>query len=137
FGLIHGKAGVITLADGTKTAFLGSVNESRSAWTLNYELLWEDPSPDAVAWVQEEFDALWTHHAAVPLAEFILEDIDRLSRRKVIASVEEWAEEAQQKAEDPKAAAVFVEAPVYRKEAGLWAHQKFFEIGRASCRESE
>jgi len=28
FGLIHGKAGVITLADGSKTAFLGSVNES-------------------------------------------------------------------------------------------------------------
>jgi phosphatidylserine/phosphatidylglycerophosphate/cardiolipin synthase-like enzyme len=65
FGLIHGKAGVITLADGTKTSFLGSVNESKSAWTLNYELMWEDPSPEAVAWVQEEFDALWTHHAAV------------------------------------------------------------------------
>ena len=71
FGLIHGKAGVITLADGTKTAFVGSVNESKSAWTLNYELMWEDPSPEAVKWVQEEFDALWTHHAAVPLAEFI------------------------------------------------------------------
>ena len=39
FGLIHGKAGVITLPDGTKTAFLGSVNESKSAWTLNYELM--------------------------------------------------------------------------------------------------
>ena len=59
FGLVHGKAGVITLADGAKTAFLGSVNESRSAWTLNYELLWEDRSPEAVQWVQEEFDALW------------------------------------------------------------------------------
>jgi len=45
---IHGKAGVITLANGSKTAFLGSVNESKSAWTLNYELLWEDPSPEAV-----------------------------------------------------------------------------------------
>lgn len=41
FGLIHGKAGVITLADGTKTAFLSSVNESKSAWTLNYELMWQ------------------------------------------------------------------------------------------------
>ncbi|MGI8739934.1 MAG: phospholipase D-like domain-containing protein [Gammaproteobacteria bacterium] len=51
FGLIHGKAGVIALADGGRTAFLGSVNESLSAWRLNYELLWEDdasrptPSP--------------------------------------------------------------------------------------------
>src|SRR5437588_6045162 len=84
FGLIHGKAGVITLPDGTKTAFLGSVNETRAAWTLNYELLWEDASPEAVAWVQEEFDALWTHHAAIPLAEFILQDIERLSRRQII-----------------------------------------------------
>ena len=39
FGLVHGKAGVITLADGTKTAFMGSVNESVSAWKLNYEFL--------------------------------------------------------------------------------------------------
>jgi len=28
FGLIHCKAGVITLADGTKTCFIGSANES-------------------------------------------------------------------------------------------------------------
>lgn len=126
FGLIHGKAGVITLADETKTAFLGSVNESKSAWTLNYELMWEDPSLEAVQWVQEEFDALWTHHAAVPLAEFIIEDIKRLSRRVVIATVKEWTEEAKTNAEDPKAASVLVEAPVYRKQAGLWEHQKFF-----------
>jgi hypothetical protein len=31
FGLIHGKAGVIALADGRRTAFLGSVNESLTA----------------------------------------------------------------------------------------------------------
>ena len=30
FGLIHGKAGVSTLADGSKTAFMGSANESKS-----------------------------------------------------------------------------------------------------------
>lgn len=126
FGLIHGKAGVITLADGSKTSFLGSVNESKSAWTLNYELLWEDPSPEAVQWVQEEFDALWTHHAAVPLADFIVEDIQRLSRRTVISQVKEWIDEAKQGQEDPKPASVFVEAPVYRKQVGLWEHQKYF-----------
>ena len=48
FGLIHGKAGVITLADGSKTSFMGSANESRAAWQMNYELVWEDTSPDAV-----------------------------------------------------------------------------------------
>ncbi|MCX7408760.1 MAG: phospholipase D-like domain-containing protein [Planctomycetales bacterium] len=126
FGLVHGKAGVITLADGTKTAFLGSVNESKSAWTLNYELMWEDPSPEAVEWVQEEFDALWQHHAAVPLAEFIIEDIERLSHRTVITSIQEWTDEAKAKAEDPPPAAPIVESPVYRKQAGLWEHQKFF-----------
>ncbi len=59
FGLIHGKAGVVRRADGTATAFLGSVNESASAWKVNYELLWEDDDPETIAWVQEEFDALW------------------------------------------------------------------------------
>ena len=68
FGLIHGKAGVITLSDGGKTAFLGSVNESLTAWRLNYELLWEDDDP----------------------------------------------------------AAPVIESPVYRKEVGLWEHQKHF-----------
>lgn len=51
FGLIHGKAGVITLGDGRRTAFLGSANESKTAFRLNYELVWEDDSPEAVAWV--------------------------------------------------------------------------------------
>jgi hypothetical protein len=126
FGLIHGKAGVITLVDGSKTAFLGSVNESRAAWTMNYELLWEDPSLEAVAWVQEEFDALWTHHSAVPLADFILHDISRLSQRVVIPSVTGWTNPAETGKEDPPPASVFVEAPVYRRQAGLWEHQKYF-----------
>ena len=54
FGLIHGKAGVITRGDGGQTSFLGSANESGAAFRLNYELVWEDDSPEAVAWVQEE-----------------------------------------------------------------------------------
>ena len=58
FGLIHGKAGVITRSDGTKTSFMGSANDHRNAWTLNYELIWEDDSDDAVKWVQAEFNAL-------------------------------------------------------------------------------
>ena len=32
FGLIHGKAGVITRVDGSKVCMIGSVNESRRAW---------------------------------------------------------------------------------------------------------
>ena len=54
---LHGKAGVIATPEG-KICFLGSANETRSAFATNYELLWEDPSQEGVAWVEEEFDAL-------------------------------------------------------------------------------
>ena len=83
FGLVHGKAGVIRYADERAISFLGSVNESLSAWRLNYELMWEDDSPEAVAWVQAEFDALWNHPMAVPLADFIVKDVKRLADRQV------------------------------------------------------
>ncbi|MGH8718922.1 MAG: phospholipase D-like domain-containing anti-phage protein [Burkholderiales bacterium] len=119
FGLIHGKAGVIHLANDGKTAFVGSANESFSAWKLNYELVWEDDSPEAVAWVQQEFDALWHSPHAIPLAEFVIQDVERLSRREVIGSIEEWRS-------SPEPAAPIVEAPVYRERVGLWAHQKHF-----------
>ena len=121
FGLIHGKAGVITRADGARTAFLGSANESAAAFRLNYELVWEDDSPEAVAWVQEEFDALWSSPFTVPLADFVVRDLDRLSRRETIGDVAGWRD-----APDPDPASVVVEAPVYRKEVGLWEHQKHF-----------
>lgn len=119
FGLIHGKAGIITRADGTKTAFMGSANESKSAWRLNYELIWEDDSPEAVRWVEEEFDALWNHKDCRRLSEFVIEDVGRIARRTVIPSIEEWEK-------DPEPAAAVIESPVYRRELGLWEHQKYF-----------
>jgi superfamily II DNA or RNA helicase len=125
FGLVHGKAGVITLADGSETAFLGSANESKSAWRLNYELLWEDSAPEAVNWVREEFEALWTSPLAVPLAEAVIQDIKRLSVRRVLDDIDTWQAE---KAGDglPEPAAAVIETPVYRQEVGLWEHQKYF-----------
>ena len=45
FGLIHGKAGVIRYRARGSTCFLGSINETGEAWTLHYELLWEDEDP--------------------------------------------------------------------------------------------
>jgi superfamily II DNA or RNA helicase len=119
FGLIHGKAGVITLGSGGKTAFLGSVNETRSAWEFNYELLWEDDSDEAVSWVEAEFNTLWESPFATPLPRFVKEDIERLSRRIVVGDVEEWKKE-------PDSASLAVESPVYRKEIGLAEHQKYF-----------
>jgi superfamily II DNA or RNA helicase len=119
FGLIHGKAGVVTLANGRRTAFLGSVNESLTAWRLNYELLWEDDCDEAVVWVQEEFDALWHSPFAVELSEAVVQDIGRLAARILIPDLDDWRR-------DPDPAAPIVEAPVYRKEVGLWEHQKHF-----------
>lgn len=119
FGLIHGKAGVITLKDGRKTSFIGSINETYTGWKLNYEILWEDDSQEGIRWVQDEFDYFWNSPYAVPLADFIVEDLKRISERKVIYSVDEW-----KKTSDP--ASVVIEAPIYRQEFGLWEHQKYF-----------
>lgn len=119
FGLIHGKAGVITMENGHKTAFLGSANETYNGWKLNYELLWEDDSDEAVKWVQEEFDSLWNDPSAVKLSDFIIEDIKRISQRVVLRSVQEWKRE-------PEPASTAIESPVYRNELGLWEHQKYF-----------
>jgi hypothetical protein len=123
FGLIHGKAGVVRRADGSATAFLGSVNESASAWKVNYELLWEDSTPEAVAWVQEEFDALWNDPRAVDLAvcPFIAQDLQRIFKRRVIEPGDMDPLDT-----DKAAAAAAVETPVYRREQGLWPHQKYF-----------
>jgi len=119
FGLIHGKAGVISAANGSRRAFLGSVNESKTAWRLNYELLWEDDDPAAVDWVQQEFDALWESPFALDLSEAVVQDIARIAARVVVPDVADW-----QAAPEP--AAPIVELPLYRREDGLWAHQKHF-----------
>ena len=121
FGLIHGKAGVITKNDGSKVAFMGSMNETYSGWGKggNYEIAWVDDDTDAINWVQNEFNALWEHPLARPLTKFIIEDIKRIAERKVIYEITEW-----RNTNNP--AATVIETPVYRKEFGLWEHQKYF-----------
>src|SRR3954463_8935941 len=76
---VHGKAGVIEATDGTKTCFLGSINETKSAFAENYEILWEDPSSEGVDWVEQEFDSLWQD--AFPLPDAIIEEIKRVADR--------------------------------------------------------
>jgi len=121
FGLIHGKAGVITKTDGSKIAFMGSMNETYSGWGKggNYEIAWVDDADAAVDWVQKEFNSLWEHPMARPLTKFIIEDIKRIAERRVIYEITEW-----RNADNP--AASVIETPVYRKEFGLWEHQKYF-----------
>lgn len=120
YGLMHGKAGVITYEDGSQTSFLGSINETKSAFSLNYELVWEDDSEEAVKWVQDEFNYFWNNKYAVNLCDFVIKDIDRLSKRRVVP-LHDWREQTDA---DPSEAAV--ETPVFREEFGLWEHQKYF-----------
>ena len=120
YGLMHGKAGIITYQDGSKTTFIGSINETKSAFKLNYEMVWEDDSTDAVEWTQDEFNYFWNSEYAVSLADFVVEDIDRISRR-VTVPLEDW-----RKNPDRQIPAAAVEEPVYRNEFGLWEHQKYF-----------
>ena len=113
---VHGKAGVIEAADGSKTCFLGSINETKSAFADNYEILWEDPSPEGVAWVEEEFAALWQD--SFPLPEAIIEEIKRVADRVEIrfGDVEPG--------ELPGAA--LAESPIYRGGEQLQPWQRAF-----------
>src|SRR5262249_13171599 len=113
---IHGKAGVIEAADGSKTCFLGSINETKSAFAQNYEILWEDTSPEGVAWVEEEFAALWPD--AYPLPNAIIEEIKRVADRLEIRF-----EEA--RGTDLPAAALS-ETPIYRGGEQLQPWQRSF-----------
>jgi len=110
FGLIHGKAGVIRYSDGRSTCFLGSINETGEAWSRHYELLWEDDDPASIAWVQAEFGARWNPRGARRLADLVVEDVERILRRRVV-QVAEWdlAREEQ---------APFIESPAQRQGLG-------------------
>ncbi len=113
---IHGKAGVMEAADGTKTCFLGSINETKSAFAQNYEILWEDSSREGVQWVEEEFDALWKD--SYPLPDAIIQEIKRVADRLEIRFDEA------KPAELPGAA--LAESPIYRGGEQLQAWQRSF-----------
>lgn len=113
---IHGKAGVIEAFDGSKTCFLGSINETKSAFAQNYEILWEDPSPEGVAWVEEEFDALWKDAYLLPDA--IVEEIKRVADRVEIHFDETKPDELP--------AAALAESPIYRGGEQLQPWQRSF-----------
>jgi superfamily II DNA or RNA helicase len=113
---VHGKAGVIYRPDGTSSAFMGSLNETREGWSGNYELVWEDTSPDGVAWVEDEFEYLWGR--GKPLPEAIIEEIGRSARRVEVQLEDLKPEEV--------APAALVEADIYRKGEELMPWQRAF-----------
>lgn len=98
-----------------KNIFFRSINETKSAFTLNYEMLWEDDSEESIQWVQEEFDfsgitnMQWIY---VILLFLIL-------IKRMVMPLKDWREAI-------SSSIVAVEEPVYRREFGLWEHQKYF-----------
>ncbi|MEY3879907.1 MAG: hypothetical protein RIQ94_702 [Pseudomonadota bacterium] len=113
---LHGKAGSIHYADGSRKAFVGSVNDSKSAFSHNYELVWQDDDKNSADWVEEEFWALWNQ--GVPLPEAILAEIQRVANRQEV-TIEVL------KPQDIPAAAM-AEAPIYRGGEQLQPWQRSF-----------
>ena len=116
-GFVHGKAGVIEMADGSKLGFIGSLNETRNGWQRHYEILWEDDSPEGIKWIEEEFEYLW--NAAHPLPEAILREVRRRGfRHEVIFDKITGMENV--------APAALVESPMYREGLSLQPWQQGF-----------
>ncbi len=116
-GFVHGKAGVITLADDRRLGFIGSMNETRSGWQRHYEILWEDESPEGVAWIEEEFNFLW--NAAKPLPRAVIREVHRRSYRREVEFVEIEDDE-------DVAPAALIESPLYREGQQLQPWQQGF-----------
>lgn len=116
-GFVHGKAGIIDLADGRQVGFIGSMNETRNGWCEHYEILWSDDSPEGVAWIEEEFDFLW--NAAKPLPEAVCREIARRSRRHEV-NLDEVEDD------ENIAPAALIESPLYREGFTLQPWQQGF-----------
>lgn len=116
-GFLHGKAGVIECADGRKLGFMGSMNETSSGWQRHYEILWEDDSPEGVAWIEEEFEYLW--NAARQLPDAIIREVKRRGYRRevVFDEIED---------DDDLAPAALIESPLYRQGFSLQPWQQGF-----------
>jgi superfamily II DNA or RNA helicase len=113
---LHGKAGSIHYPDGTRKAFIGSVNETRSAFAHNYELVWQDEDDASADWVEAEFWALWKE--GVPLPDTILAEISRVAHRREVTV------DVLKPADIPGAA--LAEAPIYRGGEQLQPWQRSF-----------
>lgn len=116
-GFVHGKAGIIDLADGRKIGFIGSMNETSSGWRHHYEILWADETPEGVAWIEAEFDYLWKNSAMLPDA--VTTEIRRRTKRHEVTLPDiEIPEEV--------APAALVESPMYREGFTLQPWQQGF-----------
>ncbi|MBF0227793.1 MAG: hypothetical protein HQK76_20285, partial [Desulfobacterales bacterium] len=115
---LHGKAGSIHYADGSRKSFIGSVNETKSAFSHNYELVWQDDDDESADWVEQEFWELWKD--GVPLPEIILAEITRVANRLEVTVDKLKSNEIP--------AAAMAESPIYRGGEQLQSWQRSFVI---------
>jgi superfamily II DNA or RNA helicase len=115
-GFLHGKAGIIELANGRKLGFMGSMNETSSGWQRHYEILWEDSSPEGVAWIEDEFNFLW--RAAKELPRAVIREVHRRGYRHEVLfdDIDD----------DDLAPAALIESPLYREGFTLQPWQQGF-----------
>jgi SNF2 family DNA or RNA helicase len=113
---LHGKAGSIHYPDGSRQSFIGSVNETKSAFAHNYELVWLDDDDESANWVEKEFWALWKE--GIPLPDSILAEIHRVANRREVTV------DVLKPNEVP--AAAMAEAPIYRGGEQLQPWQRSF-----------
>ncbi len=119
---VHGKAGVIEYADGSSVAFVGSANDSRSAWDHNYEIVWEDAAPDACRWVREEW--VWFWDRGVDLPNAVVRTIGVQAARTEYKDIAEWRDADPDPSSAP--AAAIVNRPLYLAGNLLRPWQKRF-----------
>jgi len=117
---VHGKAGVIEHADGRVFSFVGSVNDSVTAFRHAYEILWGDEDEAAARWVREEFEHFWSQ--GVDLPDAVVKHVAAMASRIEYRSIEE----ARDATGAVPAEAVLAERPIYKGGQILRAWQKRF-----------
>ena len=117
---VHGKAGVIEHADGRVYSFVGSVNDSATAFRHAYEILWGDDDAHSAEWVREEFEHFWRQ--GVDLPDAVIKHVAAMANRIEYRSIEE----ARGAGGDVPVDAVLAARPIYKGGQILRPWQKRF-----------
>jgi PLD-like domain/SNF2-related domain len=117
---VHGKAGVIEHGDGRTYSFVGSVNDSASAFRHAYEILWADDDAGAADWVRDEFEHFWMQ--GIDLPDAVVKHVAAMASRIEYRSIEE----ARDATGAVPADAVLAERPIYKAGQILRPWQKRF-----------
>jgi hypothetical protein len=104
----------------TVYSFVGSVNDSASAFRHAYEILWGDADPAAAAWVREEFEHFWQQ--GVDLPDAVVRHVAAMASRVEYRSIEA----ARDASGDVSAESVLAERPIYKGGQILRPWQKRF-----------